>query len=122
MREIKFRAWHKGNEWQEPHMTYDVQKAYDDQYGDFDERCFWEILINEDIVVMQYTGLHDKENREIYEGDILRCNYCEREIGTIEWHEHGFWIKWPSGTLSLPNQENREIIGNLYEHPELLKG
>lgn len=68
----------------------------------------------------QFTGLTDKNCKEIYEEDILRCNFQENEIGVIKWYEHGFWIKQKSGCMSVPSQENREVVGNIYENPELL--
>ena len=75
-----------------------------------------------DIIIMQYTGLKDKNGKEIYEGDIFRAKHdfgpggWHEEIGTVSFNlMNGYqWNYW--------DYENLEIIGNKYENPELLKG
>jgi uncharacterized phage protein (TIGR01671 family) len=67
---------------------------------------------------MQYTGLEDKNGKEIYEGDIL---YIENEICEVKFNVPSF--------TAYNSQEHEwniqyagvEIIGNIYENPELLK-
>lgn len=75
------------------------------------------------VILMQFTGLEDKNGREIYEGDIL--DFDEREWGgrfepEVIWMENiiGDWNY--SGSLS-DVKEWRSVIGNIYENPELLK-
>ncbi len=102
-----------------------------------------DMVEQKDNVLMQFTGLHDKNGKEIYEGDVLSAT-CRNFSGTctVEWvqepvrydHEHpyeglnGFvqWGKWSQkaigGGLTPAMQEGHfEIIGNIYENPELLK-
>jgi hypothetical protein len=134
MREIKFRAWvpeeHKAyTGWG---MFYDVEQAYDTlgDMGDgkggrreYDWQSFYDVLgeANEGkLFLMQYTGLKDKNGKEIYEGDILRAPHCT--TGPVEWIDHAFWIRQgdTSHDLLWPNVERAEILGNIYEIPELL--
>lgn len=74
--------------------------------------------------VGQFTGLYDKNNTEIYEGDIILCK--GKHIYSVEWVSDGFIMrgKLYGGVTSiksfLPNE--REIIGNIHDNPELVKG
>lgn len=78
--------------------------------------------------VGQFTGLYDKNNNEIYDGDILQLDYPE-------WNHIVFWddsqLKWAyrkigetqsySLCMSPMNLSHYEVIGNIYDNPELLK-
>lgn len=106
MREIKFRAW-------------DYRKK---QMLDFDLDDAHKVIPYTDSPIMQYTGLKDKNGKEIYEGDILHLEFYLDWI--VKWHEAGFHIHIlnnPETYYSLV-PSNREVIGNIYENPELLKG
>jgi hypothetical protein len=77
----------------------------------------------DDVVLMQYTGLKDKNGVEIYEGDVVRYD-CGH--GHIEWESGGLIIKWfggnqtPLSFTSWRGHGHLEIIGNIHQNPELI--
>lgn len=94
----------------------------------------WELnqLRMEDVELMQYTGIKDKNSKEIYEGDILCIEDTyhdyqdgiainalpDNRIEAVEFSDGGCWnVSFES--LGEVN-EHSEIIGNVYQHPELL--
>jgi len=128
-RKIKFRIWVKEDKnmiYQCDFDNYEItlegnihfyQNCHDGEFGD----DF--IKIGKQIELMQFTGLLDKNDKEIYEGDILEFDY--EPLGKfreeIKFVDSGFWIKRKDGSNFLPSKEYREIIGNVMENPELLK-
>lgn len=116
MRELKFRVWDKDAK----RMLYQTDiEYYDDMIGfRFDS----DILANkEDIVIMQYTVLKDKNGKEAYEGDVVklgdqylvvkyRTEYACFELSVNDdVYKRIFVLK------------DAEIVGNIYENPELLE-
>ena len=78
---------------------------------------------------LQYTGPEDKNGREIYEGDIVKRGTYGKEnkpiIYLIKWQNGGFITKLlkPSNIMTTQFEASEsEIIGNIYENPELLGG
>lgn len=115
MREIKFRAWDKTNK----KMLYpDEQNAKEwrksvilpDRGGSLSNGVLWE---SDRYPLMQFTGLKDKNGKEIYEGDIVN------EIGMNKKLEVKFTPK--EGWYPFSSHDNWEVIGNIYENPELLE-
>ena len=66
-------------------------------------------------IIEQYTGLKDKDGKEIYEGDIVKtCFDNEERIFAIEWSKYGWFMgDWPV-------YNDCTVIGNIHENPELL--
>jgi len=80
-------------------------------------------MLGENAEIMQFTGLHDKNGKEIYEGDIW---IDDGLIGQVIFTECRFKILWAncsSGDLhtNVTTSLFGKIIGNIYENPELLK-
>lgn len=113
-REIRFRAWTKWG------MIYDDSVGYKIDY----RGIVWRDLADDEFpTIMQFTGLLDKNGKEIFEGDIVKNNEDSR-IGSVGWNNK--WMKWDVGAEGYWAEDAPyvnlyfEIIGNIYENPELL--
>ncbi|CAK1242977.1 hypothetical protein R54839_PPFHFPJH_00980 [Fructobacillus fructosus] len=130
MREIKFRAWDKKTS-----RIYQVNHI--DNLSNSNEICVWTNEIEggyhfNQSSLEQYTGLHDKNGREIYDGDIVKLHVVilspDDKVGVIEYRpEFGYCINFRK---SIARQEywagndkhTIEVIGNIHENPELMEG
>lgn len=78
-----------------------------------------------DCVALQYTGCHDSSNNEIYEGDIVKYNNGDViRIGYVGFMAGIFFLNYPDETddeLGYLLVSNLKVIGNKFEHSELLK-
>jgi len=119
MREIKFRVWdEKYGMMPIQKISLKTMKAM--PYG-------WNIAYDFG-TVMQYTGLKDKNGKEIYEGDIIK--YSHKAVGEIQRvvsYKYGMYgIEGTMKETHIPFanilQSEYEVIGNIYENPELLEG
>ena len=121
MRDIKFRAYYKAD-----------KRIYEVLYLDFasNELRLWDEETEldfecsfEDVELMQYTGLKDKNGVEIYDGYIVGDKYGVKIPMVVTWDDAGF------RTLGKHNGEQYvgyvkdscEVVGNIYENPELLQ-
>ncbi|EKM3316284.1 hypothetical protein PUA00_003114 [Listeria monocytogenes] len=82
----------------------------------------------DDVVLMQYTGLKDKNGKKIFEGDIVNCKFFDRMVGDIAGVINFIDCVWAvidfknKRLYQLIDVDNIEIIGNIHENPELLEG
>lgn len=110
MREIKFRSWDK------EHKVMDFNPiVYKEKYLMRMGNEIWGP--DDDYILMQYTGLKDANDKEIYEGDVVASQYG-----------YYFEIVFRDGCWFAGNSEvgfspkgTFEVIGNIYENPELLE-
>ena len=126
MREIKFRAWLKEDKRMVNVETMDfTDKSI--QYLKKSEINNAYILRREsfdDVELMQYTGLTDKNGTGIYEGDIVVLNNIENDNMCIVRYEHSSYrLEGWSLREDLSNVEDRflEVVGNIYESKNLLE-
>ena len=119
---FKFRVWYMP-EYDKPRMIYGAEKTYDCMYGEPEiicADCFGSLLDSKEYILMQSTGLKDKNGKLIYEGDIVK----ETLIDFIN-EENVIVVKWDNlnASYNLENLQNceREVIGNIYENKSLLE-
>ena len=125
MREIKFRCWIPSKkkmfeptslEWYKDNcptrpedFAFHVAFTYDD-----------------DFIFLQFTGLHDKNGKEIYEGDIVfahsvMSNVSGNAVWKVVWDcDEAAWYLRGKGYIRMSFASGHEVIGNIYENPELL--
>lgn len=133
-REIKFRLWSKiGKKFIEtdnPELEFVINNngylySIENFYGEI------YVLPQMDIEVLQYTGLKDKNGKEIYEGDILKYNFTydgrskhispvtyletQASFGVIDFYGNNIPL------YNIPANNYFEVVGNIYENPELLE-
>jgi len=130
MREIKFKAWDKQKKVWTNWKCYDNMFYFMDKYiGTWlrDDRF-------ERFLLIQYTGLNDKHDKEIYEGDVVTANWYDYDepsstiTGVIEFSEGwmAYWIADYEGKVfSEINGKGAyawdiEVIGNIHDNPELV--
>jgi uncharacterized phage protein (TIGR01671 family) len=128
MRELKFRAWNKelGEMWIGGYVQFDTGNIwFDNEDGDMFE------YTQAEFPLMQYTGLKDKNGKEIYEGDILNDKRNKRRKYKVVFDDGTlFCVSLSDGILPEGFNMHRltkqnvqrlhEVIGNIYENPELL--
>lgn len=124
----KFRAWMKSLKWMcdVTNISFDSKLVDICQQGDT-ERCTEISVEFDEIELMQSTGLFDRNGKEVFIGDIVKCTrgcyhevYLEKEYGgTFIGGMPAIYLKGLLSGYAWTGTE--EIIGNIYENPELLE-
>ncbi|NQP51881.1 hypothetical protein HO914_01640 [Streptococcus suis] len=128
----KFRAWDKIR-----NRISEVERIYIDTKGVRlrDENGeYWRRF--DDVILMQSTGLVDKNGKEIFEGDVVKCYTVTEEseceyVGVVCFKDFSFVIVDKKDTYDplwnykggfVSQETELEVIGNIYENPELMEG
>ena len=105
MREIKFRAW----------VDEQMQKTLTIR-----EIGLLGYEISDNAILMQYTGLEDKDGVDIYEGDYLLDGHSGGR-GEVKFYKGAFIVEFDNEIQDLYDWTYECVIGNIYENPELLR-
>ena len=120
MREIKFRVW-DNNKMCKVEGFVNGKPFVDFRYdNDFEQYEIMDYQVLDGNNLMQYTGMKDKNGKEIYEGDIV--SYFKDELAEIKFINGCFAIK-SNSYIDYFNQiiAEIEVVGNIYESKDLLK-
>jgi len=126
-REIKFRAWDKINE----KIVKISSLSLENKEIAVKENGTYHFFRMQNLELMQYTGLNDKNGKEIYEGDIIKYKFpydrrlkhispvfymeSQASYGVLDIYKNGIPL------YTMPANNYFEVIGNIYENPELLE-
>lgn len=134
MRELKFRVWDekykrfvKGDLFfeQEAQGTFEPD-CYHDEEGEIHCMKFSQRKLDRyhGYVIQQYTGLQDKNGIDIYEGDLLKWHEGDHELSEVVFQNGSFFVKgvnWGALWYVGDYNDSYEIVGNVFDTPELLK-
>jgi uncharacterized phage protein (TIGR01671 family) len=137
MREIKFRAWHKEmkymspvgtvcfGHWAEIYMPEQVPPEGEVEWQGGQAKFKYMFSILNELEIMQFTGIKDKNGKDIYEGDIVTLdNGSSYKFGNFEifYNKSEFAIIRDDGSIdSIGNLCDKIVLGNIYENPELFR-
>lgn len=131
MRKLKFRVWDLENKF---YLSQDKEYHFYETHRLTDSLSYWQCPIplteclrdEKKYTIQQYTGLHDKNGKEIYEGDIIQLEGAPYVYEVV-------WNKWHWGidsknivsdfiqSFTGAVEDRAIVIGNIFENPEILK-
>jgi len=134
MREIKFKIWDKTNRKWRDSRDFAIMLDGTNEVLEYTGLCdsAWEDVDEWEYEIVQYTGLKDKNEKEIYEGDVVRYEY-EKGVAVIKFGEgyqgepadgmYPYWGWYLDGYLDSYAfcGDEVEILGNVHENPNLME-
>ncbi len=128
MREMKFRAWTGKSQRYIPRMWSWEELIEEMDTSNWRKTPLGLALAYEDptvVNIMQYTGLKDKNGKEIYEGDIIKDFFFSNHevVWMMQDGFNGYYAKRginPVSFISLESLNGVDIVGNIYENPEFI--
>lgn len=125
MRTIKFRGKDSNGNWLVGSYYEDVSWVCILPEGVFGLTDTWDFRVDEK-TIGQFTGLLDKNGKEIYEGDFVKCDCFIYEVRYDNKHIASFYIRRSQDMFrhyfgEAMEADNCEVIGNIHDNPELLE-
>ena len=131
-KELKFRVWDKESKLMMPveELIWDKGAIYliwALRAEDGEDGIGYDMAPDE-AQIMQFTGLHDSQGREIYEGDVVRISWETDDgehpstVGLVDFADGSFYVKTRTGGYYYWTGYEVEVLGNVHQNPELLEG
>jgi len=130
-REFIFRVWHGKKEYMYDNVAIGLMDKILYLRGTPKKKgADWYVSedVEQDIIIMQFTGLRDDKKRKVFEGDVVKVG-AQEKLGVVKWNPEmlRFEVDFIDGKKILDFSDKRsfrqlQVIGNIYENPELIGG
>lgn len=117
---LRFRAWLKKEQKMDNEIDH-ISWLEDELYCIGDGITY--MVLAEDLVLMQSTGLKDKNGKEIFEGDVVSIDTDEFDLLFVKYESGIYWLMDDEECVEHLSDYYKyvSIVGNIYENPELLE-